>query len=194
MTQHTTSKTLTRPSVLVSDKIRLRPKLLKDAINDYRWRKDVELCLLDATSPILISFEEYFRAYAEEVKYPSQGRRFAIETLDGRHIGNCAYFSINEIKKEAEMGIMVGDQSYWNLGYGADALITLLNHVFSQTRLERIYLKTLDWNIRAQKCFEKCGFVSCGQLAQGDHRFIIMERRRSSPPLHQAKDDCQAEG
>jgi RimJ/RimL family protein N-acetyltransferase len=73
------------------------------------------------------------------------------------------------------MGIMIGDRAYWSRGYGSDAIITSLNHVFSQTDLKRIYLKTLDWNIKAQNCFKKCGFSTCGQLIHGDHYFILME-------------------
>jgi len=178
---------LTRPLILVGNKVRLRPKRLQDAANDYSWRRDIELCRLDATTPTLSSFEEHLRGYAEELHHPSRGYRFAIETLDGRHIGNCSYFNIDETKGGAELGIMIGDRAYWDQGYGADAILTSLDHIFSQTKLERIYLKTLNWNVRAQKCFEKCGFAPCGQLIHGDHSFIIMEISRSAKPQKQAK-------
>ena len=158
----------------------MRQKRLGDAANDYAWRRDTELSRLDATAPLLSSFEEYLKGYAEELRYPGKGhRRFAIETMDGKHIGNCAYFNINEAEKEVELGIMIGDRAYWNQSYGADAVVILLNHIFSQTQMERVYLKTLDWNIRAQKCFEKCGFAPCGQLIRGEHRFLIMDIHRS---------------
>lgn len=173
---------LAGPPTLVGNKVKLRPKHLQDAANDYSWRKDTELCHLDATIPTLSSFEEYLRNHAEELHHPSGGYRFAIETLDGRHIGNCSYYNIDEVKREAAMGIMIGDRAYWNQGYGADAILTSLNYLFSQTKLERIYLKTLNWNIRAHKCFEKCGFVPCGHLFRGDHSFIIMEIHRSAKP------------
>lgn len=180
---------LARPPVLVGNKVKLRPKRLQDAANDYSWRTDTELCRFDAAAPILSSLEEYLRGYAEELHRHGQSYRFAIETLAGRHIGNCSYFNIDKIKKEAELGIMIGDRAYWNKGYGADAILTLLNHVFPQTKLERIYLKTLNWNFRAQKCFEKCGFVPCGQLIRGDHNFIIMEIHHSAKPQKQTKQD-----
>jgi ribosomal-protein-alanine N-acetyltransferase len=165
----------TRPPLLIGNKTRLRPKRLQDAVNDYSWLRDVELCRLDAATPILCSFERFLENYSEELYHPSRSYRFAIETLDGKHIGNFSYFNIDETKKEAEMGIMIGDRAYWSLGYGSDAIITSLSHVFSQTDLRRIYLKTLNWNIKAQKCFKKCGFSICGQLTHGDHHFILME-------------------
>ncbi len=178
---------LVTPTILAGDKVKLCPKRIQDALNDYTWRTDAELCKLDAAPPTLSSLEEYSRAYAEELHRPSPVCRFAIETIDGRHIGNCSYFNVDETSKEAEFGIMIGDRAYWNQGYGTDAILTLLNRVFSQTKLERIYLKTLSWNVRAQRCFEKCGFATCGELVRGEYKFIIMEIRRPVEPPKQPK-------
>jgi len=171
---------LNMPPVLTGNKVNLRPKRLQHAINDYNWRQDVELCHLDATIPILIPFKEFLENYIEELNRPTRACRFAIETPDGKHIGNCSYFNIDEIKNESEMGIMIGDRAYWNHGYGTEAILATLNHFFSQTNIRRVYLKTLNWNIRAQKCFQKCGFAPCGQIIHGDYNFIFMEIHRSA--------------
>ena len=42
----------------------------------------------------------------------------------------------------------------------------------------RVYLHTLDWNVRAQKAFAAVGFRDCGRLRRGDNRFHVMEVRR----------------
>jgi ribosomal-protein-alanine N-acetyltransferase len=168
---------LTKPPLLTGDKVKLRPKRVQDATNDYSWRQDAELCRMDAAPPILCSFEEFLENYLEDLHRLNQSYRFAIETPDGRHIGNCSYFNLDEVKKEAEMGIMIGDRAYWNRGYGADTIITSLNHFFSRTNIKRVHLKTLMWNIRAQKCFQKCGFIPCGQMMHGDYTFMLMETR-----------------
>ncbi len=169
---------LTVPPILAGKRINLRPKQLQDAANDYKWQTDSELCRLDAASPLLCSFQEFLESYVEEFHRPSRSCRFAIETLDGKHIGNCSYFSVDETKMEAELGIMIGDKDYWDQGYGADVILTSLNHVFSRTSLKRICLKTLNWNIRAHKCFHKCGFGAYGQLTRGEHNFILMKIER----------------
>ena len=70
---------------------------------------------------------------------------------------------------------MIGDREYWGKGFGSDALITMVHHIFYEVRLRRIYLHTLDSNIRAQRCFEKCGFAACGYLARRGYKFIVME-------------------
>ena len=170
--------TINKTPTLIGNKARLRPKHLKDVANDYKWRTDTELCHLDAALPIPVSFEQYTRNYIEELTYPSKACCLAIETIDGKHIGNCSYFKIDDSKREAELGIMIGDKAYWDQGYGTDVIQTLLNHIFLQTSIQRVYLKTLDWNKRAHQCFKKCGFVPCGSLINGSYHFIIMEIQR----------------
>jgi RimJ/RimL family protein N-acetyltransferase len=159
----------------------LREKMLEDANSDYTWRSDEELARLDAAPTLRIPFTHFLASYADELSRPSRRRRrFAIETLDGRHIGNCMYYNIDEGKGWAELGIMIGDREYWDQGHGSDVVITLLDHIFSTTRLERVYLNTLEWNIRAQRCFEKCGFVRSNRRRRYHNNFITMEIYRSS--------------
>ena len=173
---------------MTGSKIRLRPKRFQDAENDYNWRKDSELSRYDAAIPISCSFEEYQKFYTEEPLYPTQIYHFAIETMDGKHIGTCSFFSIDETNQDAEFGIMIGDRAYWDQGYGTDALVTVINSIFSQTPLKRIHLKTLDWNTRAHKCFEKCGFTRYGNLKRSAYSFILMEIHHPDKQHNQGQD------
>ncbi len=166
--------------MIIGSKVKLRDKRLPDARYDYTWSKDSELAQLDAVLPLAISFPQYLSDYAIELRYPSSGRyRFAIETLDGKYIGNCSYYNIALWKDEAELGIMIGNRDYWDKGYGSDAVTTLVSYIFRQTNLKRIFLKTLDWNIRAQKCFKRCGFTPYGHLRKDGFNFVLMEAHRS---------------
>jgi len=165
--------------MITGTKIKLRDKRPADALDDYTWRTDLELAQLDATPLLTITFPQYLSDYASEVRYPSPTRRpFAVETLDGKHIGNCVYYNINDTKGEAELGIMIGDRDYWDKGYGSDAVTTLVSYIFRQTNLKRIYLKTRDSNRRAQKCFQKCGFTPYGHLSKDGYSFRLMETHR----------------
>ena len=162
---------------LRGDKVSLRPKGLEDAANDYGWRCDPELARLDAAPVLRSSYYEYLLAYREEVAYPSvHSRRFAVlEAAAGRHIGNAMIYEIDYERAEAELGIMIGDKAYWGLGYGTDAVRLLVAYVFTQTPLGRIYLATLDWNLRAQRSFAKCGFSPCGSMRREGQSFVLME-------------------
>lgn len=126
-------------------------------------------------------YDEYLEEYTSEIMlYFSPGERFAIDTLDGTHIGNCSYYNYDEARGDTELGIMIGDREYWNNGYGTDAVNTLVDHIFTSTKLDRIYLKTLNWNERAQKCFTKCGFSRYGETKRGKFEFILMQMYRSN--------------
>lgn len=157
----------------------LREKRVEDAANDYSWKMDDELARLDATIPLNIPFSIYLAYYVEELQFANlRGHRFAIDTLEGKHIGNCAYYNLDEYNGDAEMGIIIGDREYWNKGYGTDVVAVLLNHIFQEKKLKRVYLHTLEWNIRARECFQKCGFVSLGRVSRGGQDFTFMEIRR----------------
>jgi RimJ/RimL family protein N-acetyltransferase len=167
--------------MICGNKIVLREKRLADAWDDYSWQTDPELTQLDAAPQLTISFHEFLFDYADELRSsPSFKRAFGIETQDGKHIGNCGYYDIDWVKREAELGIMIGNRDYWDKGYGTDAVTTLLNHILHQTDFDRIHLKTLDWNIRAQECFRRCGFTPCGNMLKDGYSFALMEIRRNS--------------
>ncbi len=165
--------------MIIGSKVIFRDKRLADAQDDYTWQTDPELAQLDAAPLITAPFPQYLSDYASELCYPPPTRhRFTVETRDGKHIGNCVYYNINETKGEAELGIMIGNRDYWDKGYGTDTVTTLLNHIFRQTNLKRIYLKTLVSNIRAQKCFKRCGFTPYGHLNRDGFSFVLMELHR----------------
>jgi len=167
-----------RGNVITGDKTRLREKKLSDVRNDYRWQSDSELAKLDASPILVTSFSIYLLDYSSVLHRRDNRYPLAIETLEGKHIGNCTCYDIDEKKGEAQVGIMIGDKDYWDKGYGTDAANTLIDHIFNTSTLYRLYLKTLDWNERAQKCFIKCGFTPCGQLKHEGHNFILMELKR----------------
>ena len=165
--------------MISGSKVILRKKTLADAHNDYTWQTDPELACLDAAPVVTMSFEDYQSAYASEMRYSAPTRHsFAVETLDGKHIGNCVYYNIDEKKGQAELGIMIGNRHYWDKGYGTDIIDTLINHIFNQTNLKRLYLKTLDSNIRAQKCFQKCYLTTYGHTVRDSLSFVLMDIHR----------------
>ena len=157
-------------------RIILRDKRAGDAENDYRWRSDPELARLDAAIPLTMSFERFLKLSEDQMKYPTPGsHHYSIETLDGVFIGNCMYYDLDTVNREAELGIVIGDRDYWSDGYGYDAVTTLLEHMFTTRDLKRVYLHTLEWNGRAQKSFSKSGFNEVRAVRRMAHDFILMD-------------------
>ena len=162
------------------EKVRVREKRVEDIRNEYMWRVDPELSRLDATRPMTMSYEDFFRYSKEEMQFPNyRSKRLAVETLEGVHIGNIMYYDLNMQNSQAELGIMIGDKDYWSSGYGTDTVNTLVRHLFTILELDRVYLHTLSWNYRAQASFAKSGFKLVRNVKRGGQDFILMEVLRS---------------
>ena len=157
----------------------LRSKRLSDAPQDYAWRRDHDLARYDASPPLCGSYPEFLAAYTEELLHPPTYRRVvAVDDLRGHHIGNEMYYNIDLARREAEVGITIGEPAYWGRGYGSEAVELLIDYVFTNTSLTRLYLHTLDWNLRAQRSFARAGFRDCGRARRSGHFFHVMEVRR----------------
>ena len=175
---------------LIGELTVIRSKVMDDAETDYSWRIDPELASLDATRPVTLTFTEYLRYHRDDVRYPSPWSvRMAIDTLDGKHIGNCMYYDINTEKSQCELGIMIGDRNYWSKGYGTDVVKTAITHIFQTTELNRVYLHTLINNYRAQKSFTKAGFSPICEKKRDGHEFVLMEIRRTEWEAAQANSE-----
>ena len=173
-------------------RIRLREKKLDDVVNNYAWITNPELVELDAAPLLTIPFSQYTSFYISELRHPSPRRRaFAIETMDGEHIGNCSYYDINEKKGEAQLGIMIGNRKYWDNGYGTETVTMLLDYIFENTSINRVYLKTLLMNIRAQRCFQKSGFTFYKNLNQNDYHFMLMDINRKQWRQNQQENEME---
>lgn len=154
----------------------LRQKRVSDAADDYAWRTDEELASYDAAPVLRMTFRDFVITLRTQLFSTDPGRRsYAIEDESGNHIGNVMYYNLRETRKEAELGITIGDRRCWGHGYGSDAVRALVDLVFREKGLRRVFLHTLDWNTRAQRCFEKAGFTPCGEVLRDGHNFIQMQ-------------------
>jgi len=74
-------------------------------------------------------------------------------------IGTCAFDHIDWRVHAAEFGIVIGDKSCWNRGYGTEAVRLLVHHGFNTLNLNRIFLHVFTTNPRAIRAYEKAGFT-----------------------------------
>jgi len=163
----------------------VREKDLSDVATDYDWRTDSELAELDATRPINMSYDDFYRYSKEDLSLPNmRSKRLAIDTTDGRHIGNCMFYDIDLRDGAAEVGIMIGDKDYWSQGLGTEALGVLLDHMFTAYPFNRVYLHTLTWNQRALNSFRKSGLREIKEVRRSGNDFIEMEILRPEWEAH----------
>lgn len=142
-------------------------------------KSDTELALQYINDPEvrgLLSFDVPFPfTLGDEEKWierqtahgPDSTYNFAIETLaEKKYIGGCGLNRVDWKNRIAEVGIMIGDKSFWNRGYGTEALRLLLKFTFDEMNLRKATLNVAAYNLRAQKSYKKCGFVEEGRLRQ----------------------------
>ncbi len=148
-------------------KIGLRP--FEDALSDsdvarvYRWSCDDGLLRLSGGAPTDLTFEEFRGRLRRDAQNPPiQRHAYFLMTHEGELIGRAGCFAIDDQYEQGELGIVIGERRYWGKGYGSDAVVTLLQYLFTTTPLARINLFTYVDNLRAHRCFEKSGFRVIG--------------------------------
>lgn len=85
---------------------------------------------------------------------------------DETPIGSTGFMTINWVVRSAEFGILIGDQSHWDQGYGTEVTEMMVNHAFESLNLNRLMLRVNVENPRAQRAYEKVGFQLEGRLRQ----------------------------
>jgi len=76
--------------------------------------------------------------------------------------------------------IYIGEKDYWGQGYGKIAVNLLLQYAKSVLGLRKIYLYTLDINVKARSLYSKLGFITEGTLVKhiyknGEYRDLIIQ-------------------
>lgn len=90
-----------------------------------------------------------------------------------RYLGQCSLMMIDYTARHAELAAVMCPKQQGQ-GLGAEGIFLMLGYAFEQMNLNRIHLKVRADNVRAVRCYEKCGFVREGVLrahAFGDGKY-----------------------
>jgi RimJ/RimL family protein N-acetyltransferase len=134
-----------------------------DVSKNYHWGNDAELMVLTGMSPYPKSLLDIERWY-ESVHSNPNLKLFTIKTIEGEYLGNIEINDIDWRVGRGELGIIIGEKTFWKQGIGAEAIGLLVDFAFTEMRLHRIEARVLAHNKRAQKVFERCGFSREGTM------------------------------
>lgn len=147
------------------DKIRLVPidadKHLENAVV---WLNDPEVTqwLLIGDMPITRLAE---KGYLENMSKSDDGNiSFAIETLDGVHIGFAGIHQINRHSGTCSTGTVIGDKNYWGQGIGTDVVRTRARYIFEVLGLRMILTACFSENTASHKMSLKNGLLEYGRI------------------------------
>ena len=93
-----------------------------------------------------------------------------VEEPSGRYIGGIRLHGISPTDRHARLALGIFDRRFWSHGYGTEAIRLILRYGFEDMGLHRIDLVVLEYNARAIRAYEKCGFRREGVLR--DNAFV----------------------
>ena len=86
--------------------------------------------------------------------------------IEGRGVGEIRLDHLDEQHRSATLAMGIGDPSLLGRGFGTEAIRLVLQHGFVDLGLHRVGLRVLEYNARAIKAYESCGFVIEGRERQ----------------------------
>lgn len=146
---------------LVGERIYLSPKNVEDVEIFTKWMNDFYVTDYTGRSSKTMTLQEE-KEYLE--KNDNNKSTFAIIDIEtDKIIGTLGLHDVDHINRTATLGIFIGDRDYWSKGYGTEAIQLLLDFGFNYLNLNNIDLSLMEFNQRALKCYQKCGFRESGR-------------------------------
>lgn len=146
---------------LVGERIYLSPRNVEDAEIFTEWMNDFYVTDYIGRSCKIMSLQDE-KEYLEKAK--KEEISFAIiDAQKDEMIGSIGLHSIDNINRTATLGIFIGNKDYWSKGFGTEAIRLLLDFSFNYLNLNSIDLALMEFNDRALKCYQKCGFKEMGR-------------------------------
>lgn len=162
--------------MIYGDRIRLRAPKRDDMLLFTSWLNDPEVGqYISIILPFSIEEEESW--FDAMLKRPKEEHPLVIEARHSEAngvekwvpIGNLGFHTVDWRVRSAELGIVIADNSYWDQGYGSEAVRLMLRHGFETLNLQRIFLRVFESNPRAIRSFEKVGFVHEGRMRRAQY-------------------------
>ncbi|NPV71900.1 MAG: GNAT family N-acetyltransferase [Firmicutes bacterium] len=99
----------------------------------------------------------------------SRSRKVYVIQAGTAAIGYIVLENINYRAGSLEVRICIGDGGFRNRGFGQRAITSLLDMMRRKAAFKEVYLRVDPDNVRAIRCYEKCGFRKEGILRRSSN-------------------------
>ncbi|MBX7050601.1 MAG: GNAT family N-acetyltransferase [Flavobacteriales bacterium] len=150
---------------LEGEKIYLRALTQSDANEEYlSWLNDEETTR-GLASGVFPSSIEALKKFVEGISARKDVVMFAIcDKKNGQHIGNIKLDNFDWVSRTCELGILIGNKSYWGKGIGFEVCQLTIQYAFQDLNIRKVVLAVYENNPAAVKLYEKLGFQHEGRL------------------------------
>jgi diamine N-acetyltransferase len=154
--------------MLFGKRLRLRAIEKEDLPRFVAWLNDPEVTRhLVFHAPMSLLQEEKWHEGVLQKNSAEQPLVIERDSPEGwMPIGNIGFLSIDWVNRSTELGIFIGEKTFWNQGYGREAIELMLHFGFDGLNLNRIFLRVDETNLGGIHCYEHAGFVHEGRQRQ----------------------------
>ncbi len=139
--------------------IRLAPlSREKHLDNCVRWMNDPGITRQLQVGHFPMTLEVETAWFDRMLSHQTSDVVFAIETLEGKHIGQSGIHGINWIHRTAETGSFIADEGMRGKGYGTEAARLRSTYAFDVLGLRVLYAEFIDGNDASKKMQERAGY------------------------------------
>lgn len=158
------------PDAIWGSRVVLRRHVPENLARFRAWYADPEIARLARYQEAPMRPEEIERFFASRV-VGQEALAMAIHERDGdRLIGTCAFSQFDGDNGSALYHITIGEKDAWGRGYGTEATRLMLDHAFDVLGLHRVALYVFEFNKRAIRAYQRCGFVIEGRSRESIYR------------------------
>ena len=130
------------------------------------WLNDQEMSKIILSAETTTTLEEC-RAYAESLILSNENHFFAMIANDTKeHIGNFRLGPHDKHNDRIQLGMMIGNKSYWGRGIGSEVVSLGLNFAFEILNVHKVFLDVREDNLGAIRIYEKNNFFHEGVLKE----------------------------
>ena len=166
----------------------------KHMANAVTWLNDsvVTEWIVQGDFPLTRLGEEQF--FDNAAKQDENSANFAIETLEGVHLGFSGVLHVDWRHGFAVTGSFIGRRDFWGKGYGSDAARIRTRYAFDVMGLRMLLSEVMHGNEASIRMLQKAGYREVGRLPgrfwkRGAYRDLVQmvvtreewERTASSP-------------
>jgi RimJ/RimL family protein N-acetyltransferase len=151
------------PGVITGRLVTLQRHVPENLSSFRRWYADPEIGRLARYQQTAMRPEEIERFFATRAVGPDALSMAVHERATDRLIGTCAFSQLDADNGSALYHITIGERDAWGHGYGTEATQLMIDHAFGTLGLHRIALFVFEFNERAIRAYQRCGFVVEGR-------------------------------
>jgi RimJ/RimL family protein N-acetyltransferase len=152
-----------RPEAILGGLVVLRRHRNENLRAFQSWYSDPEVARLTRYQPGPLSADEIQRFFYDRIM-GSDFLAMAIHVRESdRLIGTCAFSQLDGDNGSTLFHITIGERDAWGHGYGSEATELMVAHAFTRLALHRVALTVFEFNVRAIRTYEKCGFAVEGR-------------------------------